>query len=113
MKKKNWIYLTALLPFVVVTCLYELLPLVIVVVNSFEPDVGTGFTLENYETVFTKLLYQKAIINSIKIPNCTVKSISLVKITDIGSTNLGKYTLPKIAALVKKVEDIWLKQAEK
>ena len=67
MKKKNWIYLTALLPFVVVTCLYELLPLVMVVVNSFEPDVGTGFTLENYETVFTKLLYQKAIINSIKI----------------------------------------------
>lgn len=28
---------------------------------------GGSFTLENYETVFTKLLYQKAIVNSLKI----------------------------------------------
>ena len=35
--------------------------------KSFQPDGGTGFTLENYQSVFSKLLYQKAIINSIKI----------------------------------------------
>lgn len=67
MKKKNIIYLTALLPFIVVTLLYELAPLVMVVVRSFQPDAGGSFTLENYQTVFTKLLYQKAIINSVKI----------------------------------------------
>ena len=67
MKKKNWVYLAALLPFVIVTVLYELVPLVMVVVRSFLPDAGGSFTLENYETIFTKLLYQKAIFNSLKI----------------------------------------------
>ncbi len=67
MKRKNLLYLTALLPFVVVTLLYELIPLVMVVIRSFQPDMGGNFTLENYEIVFTKLLYQKAMINSLKI----------------------------------------------
>ena len=67
MQRKNLLYLTALLPFVVVTLLYELMPLVMVVIRSFQPDMGGNFTLENYETVFTKLLYQKALINSLKI----------------------------------------------
>lgn len=67
MQRKNLLYLTALLPFVVVTLLYELMPLVMVVIRSFQPDMGGNFTLENYETVFTKLLYQKAMINSLKI----------------------------------------------
>nr|WP_295266770.1 ABC transporter permease [uncultured Blautia sp.] len=67
MNRKNLIYLAALLPFLVVTLLYELIPLIMVVIKSFMPDAGGGFTLENYETVFTRLLYQKAIINSLKI----------------------------------------------
>ena len=67
MKRKNLIYLTALLPFLAVTLLYELMPLVMVIVRSFQPDIGGSFTMENYETVFTKLLYQKAILNSLKI----------------------------------------------
>lgn len=67
MKRKNLSYLIALLPFVAVTLLYELIPLIMVIVRSFQPDMGGGFTLENYETIFTKLLYQKAIINSLKI----------------------------------------------
>ena len=29
--------------------------------------MGGAFTLENYQTVFSKLLYRKAILNSIKI----------------------------------------------
>ncbi|NCC00385.1 MAG: ABC transporter permease subunit [Clostridia bacterium] len=67
MKNKKYIYLIALLPFLVVAFLYEIIPLIMVVVNSFQPDAGGAFTLENYRTVFSKLLYQKAIINSIKI----------------------------------------------
>ncbi|MDD3222690.1 MAG: ABC transporter permease subunit [Lachnospiraceae bacterium] len=67
MKNKKYIYLLALLPFLVVAFLYEIIPLIMVVVNSFQPDAGGAFTLENYRTVFSKLLYQKAIINSIKI----------------------------------------------
>ena len=67
MKKKTYIYLLALVPFLIVAMLYEIVPLITVIVKSFQPDGGTGFTLENYQSVFSKLLYQKAIINGIKI----------------------------------------------
>lgn len=67
MKKSKYIYLIALLPFVVLALLYELLPLATVIIRSFQPDEGVGFTLENYVTIFSKLLYQKAILNSLKI----------------------------------------------
>ena len=67
MKKKTYIYLLALVPFLIVAMLYEIVPLITVIVKSFQPDGGTGFTLENYQSVFSKLLYQKAIINSIRI----------------------------------------------
>lgn len=67
MKKKTYIYLLALVPFLIVAMLYEIVPLITVIVKSFQQDGGTGFTLENYQSVFSKLLYQKAIINSIKI----------------------------------------------
>ena len=67
MKKKTYIYLLALVPFLIVAMLYEIVPLITVIVKSFQPDGGTGFTLENYQSVFSKLLYQKVIINSIKI----------------------------------------------
>ena len=66
MKKKTYIYLLALVPFLIVAMLYEIVPLITVIVKTFQPDGGTGFTLENYQSVFSKLLYQKAIINSIK-----------------------------------------------
>ena len=67
MKKKTYIYLLALVPFLIVAMLYEIVPLITVIVKSFQPDGGTGFTLDNYQSVLSKLLYQKAIINSIKI----------------------------------------------
>ena len=54
MKKKTYIYLLALVPFLIVAMLYEIVPLITVIVK-------------NYQSVFSKLLYQKAIINSIKI----------------------------------------------
>lgn len=71
MKKKENIklYLLILLPFLVIVFLYEILPLVMMIISSFksETDSSILFTLENYITTFTKLSYQKAIINSLKI----------------------------------------------
>ena len=67
MNEKENIYLLALVPFLIVAMLYEIVPLITVIIKSFQPDSGTGFTLENYQTVFSKLLYQKAILNSLKI----------------------------------------------
>ena len=66
-KKKTYIYLIALVPFLIVALLYEIVPLITVILKSFQPDAGTGFTLENYQTIFSKLLYRKAIFNSLKI----------------------------------------------
>ena len=83
MKRKNLLYLTASLPFVVVTLLYELIPLVMVVIRSFQPDMGGNFTLENYETVFTKLLYQKAMINSLKIS--VVSAVAGIAVAFLGA----------------------------
>ena len=67
MKNRKYIFLLALVPFLLVAFLYEIIPLIMIVINSFQPDAGGGFTLENYQTVFSKLLYRKAIFNSIKI----------------------------------------------
>ena len=43
------------------------------------------------------------------IPSCIIDEI----MTDIGETSRGKYTLPKIPALLKKVADVPFKQAAK
>lgn len=60
-------YLLALLPFLFLVFMYELLPLFTVVMDSVKSDTTGGFTWENYQTIFSKLLYQKALINSLKI----------------------------------------------
>lgn len=66
-KNKNKVYLLALLPFIVVTFLFELIPLIMIIFNSFMPEGSFGFTLEHYKDIFTKTLYQRAIINSVMI----------------------------------------------
>ena len=66
-RSSKYLYLLALLPFLVVALLYEILPLATVVYKSFLPDTGGAFTLENYQTIASKLLYRKAITNSLKI----------------------------------------------
>ena len=90
MKNKKYIYLLALLPFLVVAFLYEIIPLIMVVVNSFRPDTGGAyFTLENYVTVFSKLLYQKSITNSIKIS--LISSIVGIIIAFFGARAIHEY----------------------
>ncbi|PKO07074.1 MAG: ABC transporter permease [Chloroflexi bacterium HGW-Chloroflexi-3] len=69
-KKANLrIYLLVLLPFLVIVFLYEILPLIMMILSSFKSETDTNifFTLENYISAFTKLSYQRAIINSLRI----------------------------------------------
>jgi len=66
-KKNNKIYLLALMPFLVITFLFEVVPLIMVVCGSFMPENEFGFTLQHYKDIFTMPLYQKAILNSITI----------------------------------------------
>lgn len=63
--KKNKKYLVALLPFALIVMLFELLPVIVVVIRSFMPADGLGITLDNFIDIFSKKLYQQAIVNSL------------------------------------------------
>lgn len=65
----KYMYLLALLPFVVIVLLYELIPLGNLVIDSFglDSDHTVLFSLNNYKKIFTTLSYQKAITNSLEI----------------------------------------------
>ena len=61
-------YLLALIPFLVLCVLFELIPIIYTIIRSFVPEgEDFGFTLANYINIFTKPLYQKAIVNSLII----------------------------------------------
>ena len=78
----------ALLPFLVVALLYEIVPLIMVVMNSFQSDTGAGLTLENYRTIADKLLYQKAIFNSIRIS--LISSIGGIIVAFLGAKTISE-----------------------
>ena len=67
MKQKKT-YLLALIPFLVLCVLFELIPIIYTIIRSFVPEgEDFGFTLANYINIFAKPLYQKAIVNSLII----------------------------------------------
>ena len=65
----KYTYLLVLLPFLLVVVLFELLPLIMLIIDSFGSDADKAvlFTLENYKKIFTTLSYKTAIKNSIII----------------------------------------------
>ena len=68
-KNVRYYYLLALIPFLFLIVMYELLPLIMLVVDSFKSEQSKDilFTLENYQKIFSTLSYRKAIANSLKI----------------------------------------------
>ena len=63
MKKRT--YLAALLPFLILAGMFEILPVFTIIVKSFMPESGElGFTFQNYMNIFSKPLYYTAIRNS-------------------------------------------------
>ncbi len=68
-KASRYVYLLALVPFLLVVIIYELMPLLMLVVDSFgsDADKAVVFTLENYKKIMETLSYQKAIRNSLVI----------------------------------------------
>ena len=78
----------ALLPFLVVALLYEIVPLLMVIRNSFQSDTGVGITLENYQTIAEKLLYQKAIFNSVRIS--LVSSLGGIVVAFLGAKAIAE-----------------------
>ena len=68
-KNVRYYYLLALIPFLFLIVMYELLPLIMLVVDSLKSEKSKDilFTLENYQKIFSTLSYRKAIANSLKI----------------------------------------------
>lgn len=65
---RNRTYFAALLPFVILAGMFEILPVCTIIVKSFMPEGGaTGFTFQNYINIFSKPLYLTAIKNSLII----------------------------------------------
>jgi putative spermidine/putrescine transport system permease protein len=71
MKKKTNVKLNflALLPFLLIAFLYEVLPLIMMILSSFRSEVDKSvlFSFENYIAAFTRPAYQRAILNSLKV----------------------------------------------
>lgn len=65
--KRNKKYLLALLPFILVAVLFEVIQIVMVIIRSFMKSGNAGITLENYINIFTKKIYIQAIFNSLII----------------------------------------------
>jgi len=68
-KTDKRLYLLALLPFLIIAALYEIMPLISMIASSFrsETDDSVLFTLENYINTFSQKVYIKGITNSLKI----------------------------------------------
>ena len=68
-KNVRYYYLLALIPFLFLIVMYELLPLIMLLVDSLKSEQSKDilFTLENYQKIFSTLSYRKAIANSLKI----------------------------------------------
>ena len=68
-RNSRYMYLLALLPFLFIVVMYELLPLIMLVIDGFgvdkKPDIR--FSLENYRKIFTSLSYKASIVNSLRI----------------------------------------------
>lgn len=57
----------ALIPFLIAVVCYELIPLVQLMLNGFQSSESGGYTLENFQKIFTTPLYGAAIENSVRI----------------------------------------------
>lgn len=66
-KKINLRYLVFLLPFLVLIVLFEIFPLVSILINSVKPVGAAGFTLEHFTSIFTSEYYMMSIRNSLMI----------------------------------------------
>ena len=68
-RNSRYVYLLALLPFLFLVVMYELLPLIMLLADSFglDKDATVRFSLENYKKIFSTLSYQRAIENSLRI----------------------------------------------
>ncbi len=65
-KISHKVYILALLPFFIMVLLFEIMPLINIVIKSFS-QTGGGFTFNHFIRIFSTRLYQQSIYNSVWI----------------------------------------------
>ena len=89
--KRTLCIIQFLLPFVVLTGLFLLIPSVTVIIDSFKSSLNGGFTLENYKTALTNTFYLVSIKNSINISLISsLVGIVVALIAAYSISNLGE-----------------------
>ncbi|WP_238590869.1 ABC transporter permease [Paenibacillus beijingensis] len=87
---KSKIMLLVLLPLVIWICAFELVPIVQMIIMSFQTDDGQGFTLDQYVQSLTKPLYVQAILNDLKIS--FVSSVAALIIALVCAYSITRFT---------------------
>ncbi|MCA9766780.1 MAG: ABC transporter permease subunit [Carnobacterium sp.] len=66
-KKRHWRYGVFLLPFMILIVLFEILPLVSILLSSVSPIGTSGLTFEHFSNIFKSDYYRMSILNSLMI----------------------------------------------
>lgn len=66
-KKRHWRYGVFLLPFMILIVLFEILPLLSILLNSVSPIGTSGITFEHFSSIFKSDYYRMSIFNSLMI----------------------------------------------
>lgn len=90
LKKRIW----GLAPFILLVLAFELLPLLLVVVNGFRNSEGTGFSLAQYQIALTNPYYLQSIGNSLLIS-------LLSSVFGLAVAMVGSYSLTRIAPRIR------------
>ena len=90
LKKRMW----GLAPFFLLVLAFELLPLLLVVVNGFRNSEGAGFSLEQYLIALTNPYYLQSIGNSLLIS-------LLSSLIGLAIAMAGSYSLTRIAPRIR------------
>ena len=89
-QKDRRLAVLALLPFAIVFFLFQILPLGVVMVESFGEDLGERWGLGNYRLILESRFFRQSIVNSLKIS--LYSSLIALVIAIIGAYSLSRIT---------------------
>ena len=95
MQLQSWdrkVAVVVIVPFFLLFFFFQLLPLGVVIIESFGQDLGESWGLGNYTAILQSLYFRKSIINSLKI-SCYSSMIGIM-VAMIGAYSLSRVNGP-------------------
>lgn len=86
----------ALMPFCVVFSLFQILPLIMVLIDSFGEDLGEQWGIGNYFAIIESRFFRQSIFNSLKIS-------LLSSLTGLFIAIIGAYSLSRVDSRLKQI----------